>query len=78
MRLNNIILTDLTNDKLKSLERLERAMNSKKDLDNECNTIKHELRELALIDHMVDMWNVINIPDSGIFEQPRKKDDKNE
>ena len=71
-------MTELANDKLKSLERLERAMNSKGDLNNDCMQIKHELRELALLDHMVDMWNIVNVPDTGIFKQLENKDDKNE
>ena len=70
-------MTELANDKLKSLERLERAMNSKGNLDKDCMDIKFELRELALLDHMVDMWNLINTPESGIFKQLENKNNKN-
>ena len=74
MRLKSIITTELVNDKLKASERLERAMNSSKDLDEECLRIKYELRELVLIDQMIALWQDINKPDTGIFDQEEKKE----
>ena len=67
-------MTDLASDKLKATERLERAMNSKaKDLDIECNLIKFLLRELVLLDQMISLWQDINKPDTGIFDQKIKE-----
>jgi len=49
-------------------------MNSSKDLDEECLRIKYELRELVLIDQMIALWQDINKPDTGIFDQEEKKE----
>ena len=66
-------MADLAIDKLKATERLERAMNSTEDLESNCGRIKNSLRELVLIDQMILLWQDINKPDTGIFDQEKKE-----
>ena len=57
MRIITIILTELASDKIKSEEKLQRLINSNGDLDQNISDIKNQLREVVLIDQMINKWN---------------------
>jgi len=76
MRLKSIILSELGAEHLKVTQRIEDAMNSTSTIDEKCNIIKSQLRELATLNQMMDIWRTITVPDTGIFEQP-KQEEKN-
>jgi|TARA_R110000868_G_C10609854_1_gene741297 hypothetical protein len=57
MRIITIILTELASDKIKSEEKLQRLINSNGDLDQNIIDIKNQLREVVLIDQMINKWN---------------------
>jgi hypothetical protein len=50
MRIITIILTELASDK-------QRLINSNGDLDQNIIDIKNQLREIVLIDQMINKWN---------------------
>jgi hypothetical protein len=62
MRIKSIIMSSLFTDQQIITEKLERAMNNNglglKDakLDDEITEIKYQLRELVIINQMVDKW----------------------
>jgi len=57
MRIITIILTELASDKIKAEEKLQRLINSNGDLDQNIFDIKNQLREIVLIDQMINKWN---------------------
>jgi len=57
MRIITIILTELASDKIKAEEKLQRLINSNGDLDQNIIDIKNQLREVVLIDQMINKWN---------------------
>jgi len=77
MRLKSIILSELGAEQLKATQRIEDAMNSSNDIEVNCNIIKTQLRELATLNQMIDIWRVITLPDTGIFVQSEQEEEKN-
>lgn len=56
MRIISIILSELNSDKLKAEEKLERCINDKGDLDDNIHKIKTLLKEIVLIENMIEKW----------------------
>jgi len=59
MRLQNIVLTSLINDRLIAYEELERVMNAKDSIENFTNKIKHYLKKIVKLNAMIDEWQLI-------------------
>jgi cell fate (sporulation/competence/biofilm development) regulator YmcA (YheA/YmcA/DUF963 family) len=59
MRLNNIVLTELINDRLIAYEELERAMNAKSSIEKACGKIKHYLKKIVKLNAMIVEWQQI-------------------
>jgi len=66
MRLKNIVLTDLINERLVAYEELERVMNSRDSIGNTVKKSKHYLRQIARLNAMIEEWQQINQPKSQI------------
>lgn len=63
MRIIQIILTDLANDKMKAEEGLQRLINDKEiDVDSQVLAIKEKLKEIADIDNMIGKWQAYTAP----------------
>jgi hypothetical protein len=56
MRTINIILMELSVDKLKAEDKLEKLVNSTVDISEKTKEIKSVLREIVLIDEMTKKW----------------------
>jgi len=56
MRTINIILMELSVDKLKAEDKLEKLVNSTVDVDKKTEDIKSALREIVMIDEMTKKW----------------------
>ena len=65
MRLISIILTDLATDKLKAEEKLQRLINDKGDIDENIKKIKSVLREIVVIDQMINKWKDYTATDNN-------------
>ena len=59
MRLQNIVLTSLINDRLIAYEELERVMNTKDSIKNSTGKIKHYLKKIVKLNAMIDEWQQI-------------------
>jgi len=66
MRLKNIVLTDLINERLVAYEELERVMNSRDSIENTVKKSKHYLRQIVRLSAMIEEWQQINQPESQI------------
>ena len=63
MRIVTIVLTELINDKLKQEEQLQRLINSTEGVDRCVSEIKHALREITLLDEMINKWRTYTAVD---------------
>jgi hypothetical protein len=59
MRLQNIILTGLINERLIAYEKLERVMNTTEDIDKTSKKIKSLLKKITTLSGMISEWQVI-------------------
>jgi len=66
MRLKNIVLTDLINERLVAYEELERVMNSRDSIGNTVKKSKHYLRQIVRLNAMIEEWQQINQPENQI------------
>ena len=66
MRLKNIVLTDLINERLVAYEELERVMNKKDRIENTVKKSKHYLKQIVRLNAMIEEWQQINQPESQI------------
>ena len=66
MRLKNIVLTDLINERLVAYEELERVMNKKDSIENTVKKSKHYLRQIVRLSAMIEEWQQINQPENQI------------
>lgn len=70
MRLKNIVLTDLINERLVAYEELERVMNKKDRIENTVNKSKHYLKQIVRLNAMIEEWQQISQPESQVdFEK---------
>ena len=70
MRLKNIVLTDLINERLVAYEELERVMNKKDRIENTVNKSKYYLKQIVRLNAMIEEWQQINQPENQIdFEK---------
>lgn len=65
MRIITIVLTDLINDKLKHEEQLQRLINSTDNVNDCVNEIKHTLREITLLEEMINKWRTYTAVDEN-------------
>ncbi len=56
MRIISLVLADLGLDKMKAEEELQKVINSNKHINEKLNEIKTTLREIVIIDEMVEQW----------------------
>ena len=70
MRTINIILMELSVDKLKAEDKLEKLVNSTVDISEKTKEIKSVLREIVLIDEMTKKWQ-----DYMPGEEPKNNND---
>lgn len=59
MRLHNIVLTSLINDRLIAYEELERVMNKRDSIENTSCKVKHYLKKIVKLNAMIDEWQQI-------------------
>ena len=55
-RMINILLTDLTSDRLKKEQEMERIINDNIEISEKVSLIKVQLREIVLTDLMIAEW----------------------
>lgn len=55
-RMINILLTDLTSDRLKKEQEMERIINDNIEISEKVSLIKGQLREIVLTDLMIAEW----------------------
>lgn len=60
MRIKNIVLTSLAQDRLIAYENLEEAMNSKFEVKKRLSIIKKSLKDVVISNLMLDEWNRIS------------------
>lgn len=61
-RIVSIILTDLASDVMRHEEAMELAMNSKDNIDERIQTIKHHLNKIIETEQMIDKWRSYTAP----------------
>tara|TARA_R110000796_G_scaffold252137_1_gene385315 strand:- start:12551 stop:12796 length:246 start_codon:yes stop_codon:yes gene_type:complete len=66
MRLKNIVLTDLINERLVAYEELERVMNKKDRIENTVKESKNYLKQIVILNAMIEEWQQINNPENQI------------
>lgn len=66
MRLKNIVLTDLINERLIAYEELERVMNRKDSIANAVKNSKIYLEQIVRLSAMIKEWQEINLPENQI------------
>jgi len=78
MRLKNIMLTELVQDRLIAYERIEEAMNSRDDIKIKVSKIKKSLKLITSLTLMIDSWEEIMANDISdikkIKEENKEKD----
>jgi hypothetical protein len=79
MRINNIVLTELINDRLIAYEELERVMNARDSIANTSRKIKDYLRKIVKLSAMIEEWQEIMQSEAkgSIDELTDKIKDKN-
>lgn len=55
-RMITLIITELTSDKLRYEENIENLINGKEDVSERIRKIKENLRNIVLVEQMVDKW----------------------
>jgi hypothetical protein len=65
MRMINIVLTELAADKLKAEENLQRLINGTDEVNEQVLSIKTALREITMIDQMINKWKSYTAPQDG-------------
>jgi len=64
MRIISLVLAELGLDRMKAEEQLETTINSSMDINEKISEIKKALREIVIIDEMVEQWKKY-IPTEG-------------
>jgi dsDNA-specific endonuclease/ATPase MutS2 len=63
-RIMTLVLTELANDKLKYEENIENLINSKTDVDERLLKIKENLKNVVLVEQMIEKWRGYSNPQS--------------
>ena len=75
MRMKNILLTELLNERLRAYEELERTLNKRDDIDNVIKQSKYYLAEIVKLNAMVsELESVISNSASDDINNTIKKD----
>ncbi len=65
-RIINILLTELTSDRLKHEQEMERIINDNVEISKKVDLIKQQLKEIVLTDLMISEWrNLTNESDTS-------------
>jgi hypothetical protein len=65
-RIINILLTELTSDRLKQEQEMERIINDNVEISKKVDLIKQQLKEIVLTDLMISEWrNLTNESDTS-------------
>lgn len=65
-RLVSILLTDLTSDRLKKEQEMERIINDNIEISEKVSLIKNQLKEIVLTDLMITEWRKLTNSDSEL------------
>lgn len=68
-RIMTLMLTELANDKLKYEENMENQINSKDDIDIRLKKAKENLKNIVLVEHMIEQWKSYITPQSNNNEK---------